>query len=1424
MSALNNPLEGIVRILKPDGTTSGTGFFAGNLNNIVTCAHVVQNADVEPSGIVNFVMHADPQKQVYRARVLTEGWRPAAAEDIAFLSPEDSDQALHHFTLQNRVAVALGTSSFAQGRTLSTFGYPSTTPVEGQNGSCLVIGRTRVNGCEVLQLRSQEISYGFSGAPVWDTASNFVVGMVTEIIPEGSDEGRPHQDTAFITPIETIRLANPQLTLDDTCPYRGVETFDVEHKDFYFGRDDAIKETINGLRNHDLVTIVGVSGSGKSSLVRAGIARGLSLWQYPELMNRQIAIFKPGPAPFLNLLVALCSLEGRTYADVEKDFHLPPQSVEKADMSGVREVLREQTTKEIAQLLREHCRGKNLLLIADQFERLFTDCRDEEIQRRVIEILLQAAGPEVKVMIVLRVDFYKRALDHNDLAQAIKRSEVKLLSMTDSQLADTIVLPAKKVGRECAPALVASLVNDIRGRAGDLPLLQFTLKELWKTDASSGVLTRESYDKLGYIGPNESVTGVRGAIIKRAEEIWQTLQNEKKDKATERIFTSLVLAAQPSSKDDDLGALDTSRRASLAEFDEATREVVSELTSSFLLTTSMDPFTGTSVVEVSHEALITNWPRLQNWVRSRRSYLNWYTQKLGPYLQRWQDEESPRKKAKLLLPEIMLPEARQWLAQYPDLLTGPPATYVKSSVEKLRWKRFYQAIAAAAVVAVLATIVYMQFIKNASKAEEFHERGIRALMGHDYQQAQLLFAESLNWSDSLDARHHLLEARSNGALGAYTSSPPGEVFEVTPDGKWLAFIGDQKAKLWDKSAGVEKPTAFLVSEVRSVRIALSNDGKLLAFGDDSGNVRLWDFTANRELTERPPVSTKTQGGDVSAIDSITISPNGKLVAYGNMDGMITLWNRDSPHAIYRAEKAHGETAVHCLGFSQDANTLVSGAGDASINVWKVTEGGLKKESALSGHEDFITSVAFSSPVPGAPRQMASGAADGSVRVWSFEGEAEKDKHGVFQRKPAYLLIGHLGRVNAVAFSPDNSLIISGSEDETVRLWNTSVRKEILKVSTYGQRVNAVAFSEDGTEIIAGSHFSGGSNTSVRQWRINHRPEATTLYDSSQVTAVAFHPYDDRLVFGGLSGPIKVFDPQTGSVKALLAAPGASPIPEGLDALAFRGTDGMLASGTYDGTIQLWNSTDLTPARRFKIDKPVWGLAFHPTAPQLAAGGQDKKIHLWDIRDGSEKNQKDHENVSVWSVAFSSDGHIMASGGGDGKLRLWSTPDLTLRSSFSLPRGDELWGVPFDVSDQRMITGGLDRTVRVWSIEQVLAQQSTDPLIEFPSHAGIIQSLAVSPDGEWVASAGSDHTVGLWNLRTKDSLRLELHDRPVWWVAFNRDGKLFASGGLDNRVRIVSMDAIAHIRNAAPAKLLEEAQKDTCLRLNGREVEYVPCKR
>jgi hypothetical protein len=204
-------------------------------------------------------------------------------------------------------------------------------------------------------------------------------------------------------------------------------------------------------------------------------------------------------------------------------------------------------------------------------------------------------------------------------------------------LREGISRPAALFGRSFEPEAVDRLINEVRGRPGDLPLLGFALSELWSKDAQTGVLTLRSYEALGFVGSREVVGGARGVIIKRAEEIWEGYSKSGRAAPFKRVFLALVLAADPEGADGKI-VLDASRRARLSEFSAEARAVAESLASSFLLTASRDQFSGEPAIEVAHEALIRNWPRLRQWVEDTRPFLAWFTNDLAPYLQRWLDE------------------------------------------------------------------------------------------------------------------------------------------------------------------------------------------------------------------------------------------------------------------------------------------------------------------------------------------------------------------------------------------------------------------------------------------------------------------------------------------------------------------------------------------------------------------------------------------------------------------------------------------------------------------------------------------------------------------------------------------------------------------------------------------------------------------
>jgi S1-C subfamily serine protease len=303
---ISRVVSGIVRILGKDGQTVGTGFVISPEGLIATCAHVVRQAGAGPGDLIQVAFYGGyqdglQQPSPHPAKVEPMWWREPHQEDVAVLRLEPSGDAEEsRARLPSRVGpLTLGSSFGAEGRTFNTFGFPAAKPVEGLPGKCEVIGGVTEDGHPVLALRSNEISYGFSGAPVWDSKTQAVIGMVVSTIPASFDPAGKQSEVSFLIPSETLRRVCEPVALVERCPYRGLEAFEAGHEADYYGRDGVVEDMIGLLSKHNFVSVVGVSGSGKSSLVRAGLAKGLRHWEVPVLAPRRRCVFNLGNTPFI---------------------------------------------------------------------------------------------------------------------------------------------------------------------------------------------------------------------------------------------------------------------------------------------------------------------------------------------------------------------------------------------------------------------------------------------------------------------------------------------------------------------------------------------------------------------------------------------------------------------------------------------------------------------------------------------------------------------------------------------------------------------------------------------------------------------------------------------------------------------------------------------------------------------------------------------------------------------------------------------------------------------------------------------------------------------------------------------------------------------------------------------------------------------
>lgn len=460
-------------------------------------------------------------------------------------------------------------------------------------------------------------------------------------------------------------------------PYKGLTYFREEDADWFFGRERITAVVVNRLHEVNFLAVVGASGSGKSSIARAGIVPALKRTKplpdgsVPPFGMWQVKVMTPTARPLNRLVDTLFPDDSATQKRVYDG--LTTKAV------ALRDALADQLTPE-----------RPLLLVVDQFEELFSLCQEERQREAFVANLIMAAQPVCKIILTLRADYYDHCLRYEPLRNVLREGQEPLGPLNREELRAAILKPAAKGGWQVQAGLADELLEDVGQEPGALPLLSHALRETWE-QRRGRVLTLSGYRAVG---------GVRGAIAQTAERVYNDFQSDEQAIAR-RIFLEL------SELNEQLPEKDTRRQLELRHLrdfgeDALAARVVQQLTEARLLTM------GDTQIEVAHEALIREWPRLRTWLDEDRVRLRIH-RLLSSAAQEWANHNQDKN---YLYQGARLQQATTWVADDPgksEALGALEQSFLRASIRRdrlLRWQRIGGFLAVCLLFAVIVLVAW----------------------------------------------------------------------------------------------------------------------------------------------------------------------------------------------------------------------------------------------------------------------------------------------------------------------------------------------------------------------------------------------------------------------------------------------------------------------------------------------------------------------------------------------------------------------------------------------------------------------------------------------------------------------------------------------------------------------------------------------
>ena len=1149
-------------------------------------------------------------------------------------------------------------------------------------------------------------------------------------------------------------------------PYKGLRAFDESDAEDFFGRDAVIDEIVARLgragRSGRLVVVVGGSGSGKSSVVRAGVLPRLRAGAVPGSGDWFVTTMVPGSAPFKELAEALRRVAVTELGELADELA--------ADEGGIDRMLRR---------LAPH--DGQVVVAIDQLEEMFTLAPERDQRLFVAGVMRAVSVPDSRLRIVatLRADFYDRPLRFQGLASAMRDATVPVPAMTAAELEEAIVGPADRVGVRVDRPLAAELVAAAIDQPGALPSLQFALYQLAEA-SPEGPLTVDGYRALG---------GLDGAIASRAEQLYGTLDDLERE-VLRRAFERLVVVGPE--------GVATRRRAGRPELmalgpGSTVDDLVETWVQARLLTVDRDPATRAPTIEVAHEALLREWPRLRGWIEENREAilaLGHLREAAAGWVALGRDRGALFRGARLehvldvtrtevdRLPEL----EREFLDASREQRDDDQRQEVERVAHQARANRRLRvqlaAIAVALVIAVLGGFVAVDQREEARRQEGVsfaRELAAAALanLDADPQRSILLALEAVERTRSDDgtAMPEAWEALHRAVVASrivMTVPDLGGALDWSPDGKLFVTEGPEESGLIDiRDARTGRSVLSFPAHDPDVNdVAFSPDGSLLGTTGDDGLARLWDAETGEEVW--------TFRGAEGPVWGPSFSPDGRLFAAGwSADGAVRVLDVTTGDPV---QEIGSLTPSFGTAFSPDGRRLAIATFDtgavvidvgSGAEVFQIASGGEVAPGALATSGAQGTTSAEWSPDG---RWIATSGLDATVRI----------SDGATGRS-LFTLFGHTAEVVVADWSPDSSRLVSGGGDGTAKVWEITEDgpRELLSLSAQerGGGVYA-AFSPDGSQVMTGNQ----DISAVTIWDVSRSGDAewANLPANPAPWSGVDFTRDGGVVTRDVDGSLNVWDAESGRKALGVGGPGQDP---NLSAVRVS-PDGDLVATAGDLT-SLW---DLRTGKKLAElgELGTNDVAWSADGDHLAMSDWSGFVVVTDRSGRVSKRLRLPGGFVPTVVRFSPEGRLLAVGRtSEGRpnprtdrvlLWDWERGEIvaTLETGAS--------SMAFDPSGERLAVAKLVGPPEIWDVG------SGERVARLSGHTGPAADIAYSPDGGTIGTASSDGTVRLWDGASgAPKLVLRGHTSAVWALAFSPDGSKLVSTGGGGAARIWALD-------------------------------------